>query len=153
CYKAAKAKAPKGQPSYPVFAPRVGLDNVTDQFGATLLDLKKSISLCNPADENGDDPSAPSDVSHIESYKATLTKTVPAQPRFTKSVHTVQNPLFGSLKLKVNALDRMMVPSAKVIGTTPPASYTATDLDHFKCYKVSVSKETGNVFAPASVQL
>jgi len=146
CYKATKARPPKSQ-TYPEFTPRSGLDVVVDEFGTTPLDLKKAISVCNPANKNDEDPTAPGDVSHLESYKASVTRTVPSQPRFVKSIHQVQNQ-FGTIRLQLNAVDRLMVPSAKVLGAGGAPPYTATGLDHFKCYKASVAKLPGNVFAP-----
>jgi hypothetical protein len=139
CYKAAEAKAPKGVPPFPSFTPTTV--SVTDQFrGPIPYDLTKDIELCNPANKNDEDPSAPGHAAHLVGYQAKVTSTHPPQPKFLKSVHTVQNQ-FGVLKLTLTAPDRLFVPSAKALGTGGATPLTAAEtIDHLICYKASVAK-------------
>jgi concanavalin A-like lectin/glucanase superfamily protein len=143
CYKSAVAKAPVGQPPYPRFTPHPGV-TVVDQFSGPApdqreMDLKATKTICNPTDKNGEDVTAPGHPQHFESYVAKITKLVPPQPKPTPQVKTIQNQL-GTLKLKVTMPDRVMVPSAKVLGTSPPSPLTPPTIDHFKCYHASVAK-------------
>jgi hypothetical protein len=149
CYKAKKATAPRGQPPFPAFSPLSGL-LVEDQFGPVQLDLKKTVGICTPVDKNGSDPTAPSEATHLEGYKVKLTKLDPPQAKFAKSTHTVQNQL-GTIRLKLLAVDRLMVPSNKAPGTGGAPPYTANDVDHFKCYKAAKAK--GETFAVQTVSL
>ncbi len=144
CYKVVAAKAPAGQTPFPKFTPRSGVV-VVDAFSTSLpadqhkVDLKKAVDVCNPADVRGGDASAPGHAAHFEAYGITLSKTTPAQPKFTKSVQTIENTL-GTLKLNVTGIASVMEPSAAALGTGGVASLGGTSLDHFKCYKVSVAR-------------
>ena len=113
--------------------------------------------MCNPVDKDGEDPSAPSHLQHLEAYVAAITRLTPRQPRPTPQVRTIENQ-FGTLKLKITTVNRVMVPSSKVLGTggTPPL--TLPTLDHFKCYTASVARAPKKqppypVFTPTTVTL
>jgi hypothetical protein len=137
CYKTAAAKAPKGAAPFPKFAPT----SVTaaDTLATRQLDLKKPLVVCNPADKNGEDPTAPAHAAHLEGYAAKLTKTVPPQAKPAKTVLGVTNPL-GPLALEVKAPERVLVPSAKALGSGGAPPLGATTVDHFTCYKAKVAK-------------
>ncbi len=143
CYKATPAKASRGTPPFPKFTPTTV--TAVDQFSTGEpndqheLDLKKPLVICNPANKNDEDASAPGHATHLAGYQAKLTKTDPRQPKLTPSVHTVVNQI-GLLKLKVTAVDRLLVPAAKALGTegTPPLG--GTTVDHFTCYRATVAK-------------
>lgn len=143
CYKAKPAKAPKGTPPFPAFAPttvtavdRFSTNDPNDQHA---LDLKKRIAVCNPADKNAEDAGAPDHPAHLQSYAAKIAKTKPAQPKVKPGVRTVVSQL-GLLKLNVGQVERLLAPAAQVlgIGGTPPLG--ASEVDHFTCYKAKVAK-------------
>ncbi len=161
CYKTSPAKAAKGAPAFPRFAPATV--TVVDAFSTDApndqhaLDLKKSITVCNPADANDGDAAAPGHATHLTGYQAKLTKTKPAQPKPVKGVHTVVNEI-GLLKLEIKAADRVLVPAAKTLGTNGAPPLGATTVDHFKCYGAKVAKAKRGQqpfpkFAPTTVTL
>jgi cysteine-rich repeat protein len=84
CYKAKVARAPKGQPPYPIFAP-VPVSVVDSFRGPILYTLKKPTRFCAPADRDGLEPDAPTHPAHLVCYSASATKTDPAQPAFVKA--------------------------------------------------------------------
>jgi len=109
CYKAAVAKAPKGQPPFPVFTPVTV--TVVDEFGGPLsYDLKKPKHFCSPADTNGEDPGAPDHPIHFVCYQAKLTKLPTPQPKFAKTTASTNNQ-FGSEVLNATAVDELCVPA------------------------------------------
>jgi hypothetical protein len=112
CYDATVAKAPRGEPPLPEFTEvRVA---VADGFGETrLYDLTKPTKLCNPADKNGEDPSAPSHPGLLVCYRGTLAKTKPAQPGFANHVLSTRNQ-FGDEVLKVTAATELCLPSVRL---------------------------------------
>ena len=159
----ARAIAPKGQPPFPRFTPRKGVV-VEDAFSTVApadqhkVDATSPRDVCNPANKNSEDSSAPTHAAHLEAYAIKLSKTVPTpQPKFSKSIHTIQNQL-GTLKLNVNAIASLLVPSAKMLGTGGAPPLGSTSLDHFKCYKTSVAKAPKGhppypTFTPTTVTL
>jgi len=143
CYKAAAAKAPKGAAPFPKFAPTsvtaVDALSSTDPNDQHRLDLKKPLVVCNPVDKNGEDPTAPTHAAHLEGYAVKISKTVPKQPKPVKTVLGVENQV-GPLKLRVAAPERLLVPSAKALGSAGAPPLGPTTVDHFKCYKAKVAK-------------
>jgi len=137
CYKTAAAKAPKGSAPFPKFAP-VSV-NAVDALATRQLDLKKPLVVCNPADMNGEDPTAPAHAAHLEGYAAKLAKTTPPQPKPAKTLVGIDNPI-GPLTLEAKAPDRLLVPSAKALGSGGAPVLGATAVDHFACYKAKVAK-------------
>lgn len=155
CYKSAAAKAPKGEGPFPKFAPTSV--SAVDTLAARQLALTKPLVVCNPADKNGEDPTAPTHAAHLEGYQAKLAKTAPPQAKPAKTVVGVTNQL-GPLKLQVKAPDRLLVPSAKALGTGGATPLGTTTVDHFTCYKAKVAKAPKGapafpVFTKASVTL
>ncbi len=143
CYSAKPAKAPRGTPPFPTFAPTTV--TAVDQFSTEdpndqhKLDLKKPTTLCNPANKNDESPAAPQHAAHLEGYKAKVTRTKPPPPKVKASIHTVVNQI-GLLKLKVAGVDRLLVPAAKALGTGGAPPLGETTVDHFTCYKAKVAK-------------
>lgn len=137
CYKTAAAKAPKGTAPFPKFAP-TSLSAV-DALASRQLDLKKPLVVCNPADRNGADPTAPTHPAHLEGYAAKLTKTSPPQAKPAKTVLGITNPI-GALQLEVKGPDRLLVPSAQALGSGGVPPLGATTVDHFACFKAKVAK-------------
>ncbi len=123
CYKLKR-------PSY-VARPGVQLD---DRFGPGVVDVAQPAVLCNPADVNDDDPSAPSDPDHLVAYKIRQ-----RSPAFARRNGVTVAHRFGTFVLDVVKPTALLVPSAKSHDSTPPAP-TAPAADHFKCYKVARAK-------------
>jgi hypothetical protein len=143
CYKTAAAKAPKGTAPFPKFAPTsvtaVDARSTTDPSDQHRLDLKKPFVVCNPADTNGEDPTSPTHAVHLAGYAAKISKTVPKQPKPVKTVVGITNQI-GPLQLQVKAPDRLLVPTAKALGSGGTPDLGATSVDHFKCYRAKVAK-------------
>ena len=142
CYK---AKTAKGAPKFVSFF-EVSLE---DQFEDKLFDVKKVKGLCNPADKNDEGILDP--ITHLESYQIKLTKTDPKQPKHERQKQIqVVNPLHQPGELIVDTVkpDLLLVPTAKCIDDPPgtcPENLPAPDpgahnVDHFKCYKIKISK-------------
>jgi hypothetical protein len=111
-----------------VARPGVQLD---DQFGPGTVDVKRPLEVCNPADKNDEDPTAPGDPDHLVAY-AIKQRT----PAFTRRTNVTVAHQFGTFVFDVVKPTVMLVPSAKSHDATPPAP-TAPAVDHFKCYKVA----------------
>jgi hypothetical protein len=110
CYKIAPAKAPKGQPAFPKFTPIANV-KVADQFETRFFDLKALKHLCNPADKNGEDASAPAHIDHLVCYLAKLTKTDPKQAKVPKELVSTNNQ-FGQEVLQTLTVQELCVPSS-----------------------------------------
>jgi hypothetical protein len=100
CYKIAVSK------NTPKFAPVLGVA-LGDQFGTMTVDLKKPKFLCAPVDKNGEDPTAPSDLSHLICYQAKQTDVV----KFAKLTGVFVNNQFGSETLDVKKPALLCVPA------------------------------------------
>jgi len=107
---------------------------LTDRFGTSTATVVRPKRLCNPADKNGEDPTAPTDSNHLTGYiiKQTTPKFAPVRAQ------TVANQ-FGSVVLDLVRPDYLMVPSAKSL-TGPPSPLVNPVVDHFKCYHVIKAK-------------
>jgi hypothetical protein len=102
-----------------------------DRFGSTTVDLVEPKRVCNPADLNGDDPSAPTHEEHLVAYRIRRTSPRIDVPRG----QTVSSP-FGPLTFDLTKADLLLVPSAKSTTAQPPP-LSNVDIDHFQCYRVS----------------
>lgn len=145
---------------------RYNVVTLSDQFEAGLFGVQKPVSLCNPADPEGDDPAAPADPDHLEAYQIALVPKVcvagaptnegkacrreqdcggtPHQTSFCQRApeHVRQTNLavenqFGSLRVDTLKPDRLLVPTAKSLSGPVPAP--TPGIDHFKCYSVRVT--------------
>jgi len=113
CYKAAVAKAPKGEPAFPEFVPAT--TTIVDFFGGPLLyQLKKPTRVCFPANFNGQNPAAVAETKHLLCYQTALVKTKPAQPKFSKTLLSTRN-LFGAEVLTANSVQELCVSSTVVV--------------------------------------
>jgi len=106
-----------------------------DEFGPGVVDVKRPQRFCNPADKNGEDPTALSDPDHLLGYQIKQT-----DPRLTRVPAQVVMDQFGTIIVDVSKPDLMMVPTAKDLHL-PPLPLT-DPIDHFKCYRV---KRAGRV--------
>jgi hypothetical protein len=107
--------------------------SVEDVFGPSTVTVKRNKRICAPADKNGEAPDAVADPRHLNLY--TIKQTDPG-PTKVKDV-TVTNQ-FGDLVINVGKPDRLLVPTAKSLITTP--GQLPVPLDHFKCYKSQGAK-------------
>ncbi len=139
CYKTKPVKAPSGAPPFPQLAPTsVG---VTDRLGGPFpFDVKKSLTLCAPANKAGEDPTAPAHPGHLVGYQAKRGKSAAkfARKNAIVDAHNQLHP--DGLKLKITGEDRLLVASSKVLGTGGNDQAAPADLADFKCYKVAPAK-------------
>ena len=142
CYAARKGRAPRGEPSFPVFEPRSGVavidalasDDPADQH---LVDLKKATTLCLPVDKNGE--GVIDAATHLEGYKAKRTRTQPSQPRFAKQPRVVESQL-GRFELLLQAAQDLLVPTAAMEGGAGAPVLDPTAVPHFRCYEARAAR-------------
>jgi hypothetical protein len=138
CYT---AKLSKGQPTFATQSV-----SLRDQLGGPqTYDAKKIVTICNPADTNGEAPQHPLVHQlglHIKAQKGA--------PKFVKSEHLTDDE-FGRLQLKFLAPDTLLDVSAKVLGGggTPPL-VSNESVDRFTCYKVKTSTGAPKFVPPSS---
>ena len=90
------------------------------------------MSLSNPADKNGEGINNPD--THLEGYQIT------EGPKHVRRDAKVNNQLGEFLVTTIKA-DRLLVPTAKSLtGPVDPPNPDSHNVDHFKCYKVKVTK-------------
>ena len=153
CYRAAAAKAASGQPPFTTFVPQVV--TLEDQFETKLTNVGKLTGLCNPADKNNEGVIDPN--THLTAFGIKDGKTDPPQPKLVGTQHTVVNQ-FGTLVVSVTKINRLLVPSSKSLGETPPLPLGSNTVDHFKCYGIKVAKAPSGqppfpTFTPLNVTL
>ena len=124
------------------FTPADGV-SLVDQFASATMDVSKPVSLCNPADQNGGDPTAPAHPLHLTRYMIKAPKTA---ARFA-TIHDqrVVNQ-FGELFVDILKPVQLLVPSGMSLIGHPPVPVNPA-LDHFVCYTVRVTRGTAK-FAP-----
>lgn len=106
---------------------------LSDQFGSASTQARRAERLCNPADKNDQDPTAPTDPDHLVGYKTRF--------RFTKVANQTILNQFGTVSVDVLRPDRLFVPSAKsLVGPPPPLAMNL--IPHYQCYKVRQSPGT-----------
>ena len=104
--------------------------SLNDEFGSGTVELRRAKRLCNPADKNDEDPTAPSDPDHLSGYVIKQTA-----PQFIPVPALQVTNQFGSITVDVVRPDMILVPSAKSL-SAPPPPLTNPAIDHFKCYKI-----------------
>lgn len=114
----------------PSFVARPGVQ-LDDRFGPGTVDVRRPVALCNPANKNDEDPSAPGDPDHLVAYQIRQRR-----PAFARRTGVRVADQFGTFVLDVVKPDLLLVPSAKSHDSTPPQP-TAPAVDHFKCYKTA----------------
>ena len=90
----------------PKFVPQLGVA-VGDQFGTMTVDVKRPSYLCNPADKQSEDPTAPSHIDHLMCYKTKQTDAV----KFVKIVGVFAEDQFGAEMLDVKQPQLLCVPA------------------------------------------
>jgi hypothetical protein len=109
--------------------------SVVDQFGPSTVRVIRPKRLCNPANKNGEDPTAPDDINHLAGY--VIKQTSPPPQRVGNIQVTNQ---FGTLVLEIAKAEYLLVPTAKSL-TGPPGPLPSRVVDHFKCYKIHGAKQ------------
>jgi len=151
CYAARKARPPRGQAAFPRFEPRSGV-SVVDALSSALpadqhlVDLKKSTTLCVPANKNGE--GILDTETHLEGYKAKQTRTRPSQPRFEKRTLHVENQL-GRFEMRLKTAHDLLVPSGAVEGSGGAGALGTSDVTHFRCYKARAARRPRGAPGPA----
>jgi len=112
--------------------------DVENPFGPTSIDVKKPKRLCNPANKNGEDPTAPTDDEHFVGYRTRQTE--PRRVDLQRGL-TVTNQ-FGTFLVDAKKPDLWMVPSAKSEVAPPPALPDPLPIDHYECYRTRSAKAT-----------
>lgn len=104
--------------------------SLEDQFGPGEVTVRYRKRICNPADKNGEDPTAPTDDEHLMAYEIRQ-----RDPRFQaiRDVRAVNQ--LGDITFDVVRPDRIMVPTAKDL-VAPPPPLVNPSVDHFKCYRI-----------------
>jgi cysteine-rich repeat protein len=83
---------------------------VNDQFGTGRYDLTKITKVCTPANENGEDPTAPDHQAHLVCYRAKRARGSTFQPGQYVSIN---NASFGPAVLVARAVRELCVPAWK----------------------------------------
>lgn len=111
---------------------------LADQFEAGDFEVKKPVSLGNPADKNGEGITDPD--THLVGY---MIKPLKGQPAHIPVIGIRVVNQFGEIFLDTKKPDRLLVPSAKDLDN-PVAALVDPEAEHFKCYKVKVTEGTPN---------
>jgi hypothetical protein len=142
CYK---AKASRGEVPVPAAEQAV----LTDQFETDRpYEVKKERGICNPADDDGEgivDPAI-----HLTAYKLRL---MPGEPRHLRQENIRVFNQFGNLYVDTIKEDRLLMPATKdeAGGPVSAPDNASHEVDHYKCYKVKVTK--GKERFPRGVQV
>jgi len=149
CYTGIAPKTAKGQPPLPKFTPRQV--KLSDEFEIKSANVVAPVAVCAPADKNHE--GVIDDDTHLEAYSITSSST----PKFTPKRQSVSNQL-GTLVVDATKVDRLLVPTSKILGTIPPPApdLDSIDVDHYKCYAAIVAKAAKGqppfpAFKPVSV--
>jgi pimeloyl-ACP methyl ester carboxylesterase len=114
----------------------VSLKDGFDTGAAVIHRVLKPLALCAPADKEGEGIVDPT--THLVSYKIKHGKGQPKHERRTGL--QVMNQ-FGLFTVDTIKEDRLLVPAAKDLNVAVPApDNSSNNVDHYKCYKVKVSK-------------
>jgi cysteine-rich repeat protein len=103
-----------------------------DAFFTSTVTVLRPGSLCAPASQSGNDPTAPAHPDHLVTFKTA--RTSPGAFVRRRGIR-VRNDL-GTLTLDVVKPERVAVPAATSLTDSPPLP-TPPDPDHFQCYKVA----------------
>lgn len=102
CYRVGKSKGT------PKFQPVIGVA-IEDAFGTLTIDVKKPIRLCNPANVNGLEPTAPARPNHLMCYQVRVSKQTTPSIR-VQGIHT--NNVIGTGQLDASKISEICLPSS-----------------------------------------
>jgi hypothetical protein len=103
---------------------------VQDRFGSGVITLTAKKRLCNPANKNQENPTAPSDPVHLTGYVIQQ-----RSPKFVPVPNLIVDNQFGTTRIAIVKPNLLFVPSAKSL-TDPPAPLADPGVDRFQCYRV-----------------
>jgi pimeloyl-ACP methyl ester carboxylesterase len=154
---AAAALDPSGAPDDHFLCYKAKVTAKTPKFLATTLALgdafeskdfvaKKVARLCTPAEKN----QAPvvDATTHLVGYKIKRDKD---EPKHVPQAGVGVFDQFGGLSVDTITESFLLVPSAKDLNTSPPLP-GPNAVDHFKCYKIKVTRQTPK-FAGTTVSI
>jgi len=104
------------------------------QFGSSTSTISRMKRFCNPADKNGENPSAVDAPEHLAGYQIDATT-----PRFKSVTDYKVIDQFGEMTLRIVRPDLVMVPTAKSL-SAPPGPPTFS-FDHFQCFRVTLARK------------
>ncbi|MCC6765147.1 MAG: PD40 domain-containing protein [Deltaproteobacteria bacterium] len=116
-------RAPGGAPGKTV--------TLVDRFGTTQVGVADPRRVCNPANVDGSDPSAPSHPGHLLGYRVRRNGPIVPLPRRQEITNQ-----FGTITVDLVRPELLLVPSAKSLAGPPPPLNPVT-VDHFQCYRVT----------------
>ena len=135
CYKVG---ATSGSVKFPGIANPPGV-SLSDQFGPSTIEVKKPKLLCAPTDKNSENPGAELHPEHLEGYQI---KNL-LKPVFPTNITVTDQFNPGGIKVDAKKQSHLLVPTVKSLaGPTPVPTPGAFTVDHFECYKVSVTSGT-----------
>jgi hypothetical protein len=101
-----------------------------DRFGPGTVELRRLARLCNPADKNDEDPTAPTDPDHLTGYQLKQ-----HDPRFDTQRDVIIINQFGVITADVSKPSLLLAPSAKALGGIP-SPLNPPAIDAYKCHKL-----------------
>jgi hypothetical protein len=143
CYKTRTSK------DGPELVPPAGGVTLTDEFETgTVTDVRKTVTLCAPADKN--DEGLADGVTHLKGYQIKALRTTPPASKHVPRTNVKVVNQFGTVVLDTTKPDRLLVPAAKDL-TDPvaPLDPDGHDVDHFRCYGVKMGKDQSFVPIPS----
>jgi hypothetical protein len=121
---------------------------LTDQFGSSIVEVKKPKFLCAPTNKLGEDPTARTHPEHFEGYQIKN----PQKPLLPPNLQFVDQFNPSGLFLDAKKQSHLLVPTVKSLSTTPPTP-ALFGVDHFQCYKATTSKGTGKFVPVLGVEI
>jgi hypothetical protein len=131
CYKAGATKGSAKFPGIPI-PPGVSL---FDQFGGSIVEVKRPQFLCAPTNKMGEDPAAPTHPEHLKGYQIKNSQ----KPVFPTNITVTDQFNPAGLRVDAKKQSHLLVPTVKDRVTPPPLPGSFI-VDHFQCYKVAASK-------------
>ncbi len=109
--------------------PRAAVD-LDDRFGSSTVKIKGIKRFCNPADKNGENPTASGEENHLAGYDI-----LKWEPRFPGVSGVQVSNQFGEFTFNIDRAESLLVPSAKSL-EGPPAPLDSPGIAHFACYHI-----------------
>lgn len=139
CYKAALTGGPPFAKTSRALEDQLG--------GPQAFDVARVVSLCNPADKNGEGIEHPQ--VHQEGFSI---KARPGAPRFQRQNHVTLDQ-FARRTVTILGPATLLDVTPKAPGTTPPAPFASDPtadptVNRFKCYKARPAKGSDRFVAP-----
>jgi len=122
--------------------------HLVDEIQDLTVDVTKFQRFCTPADEGGNGLLDP--LTHMETYGY---KKIPFQKRYRFLSRVRVENAFHSLLVDTRKPDALLVPTAADLFSLPPVpDNAANNVDHYTCYKASLSPGTPR-FSPITVSV